>query len=101
MIEKAIDKLEVTDETIAKEQEYVIAPFITRSGAQLTGIAAVSLLHRYSASLPNDVFTNVNIQFKRIDHEDGLTSVYITLPSQSKVKRAIQVNLDFFILLFR
>lgn len=82
----------MNEETIAQEQEYKIQPFITKGGAKLTAGAAISLISHYAALLPNDIFTNVNLQYRRNDLKDGRVSVSLRLPIQSKINCTIQVN---------
>jgi hypothetical protein len=94
LIEKTIDRLEVDEDSIEKERQYEWPPYETMSGAKLTGCTAVTILHRYASVLPNDIFTNVNIFYERVDMNDGKFKVGVQLPTQSKIKEKIWVSIE-------
>lgn len=48
-----------------------------------------SVLNLYSSMMPADRFTNINVYWRRIDHEDKMISAAIQLPSQSVIKEEI------------
>lgn len=89
MVTKTIDRWEVNEETIAKERAHKIKPYVTSTGTTLTELTAIPWLFRYGDSLPNDIFTNANVIFKRIDYKDGTLQVSVRLPTQSKIKHEI------------
>ncbi len=93
MITKVIERLDVDEESIDRERKYEWPPYVTKTGAELTGLSAISLLHRYSNMLPNDMFTNTGITYHRIDnHENGNVLVNLDLPKQSSVQQRIFVS---------
>lgn len=48
-----------------------------------------SLLNHYALKMPSDVFTNISVFWRRIDHEDKTISAALQLPSQSVIKEEI------------
>lgn len=87
---KTLDREPPPRESIRKEQEEVWPPFVTpTAGSILTASNCVSLLNHYAMRMPSDRFTNINIFWRRIDHEDGQVTAAVQLPTQSIIKQEI------------
>ncbi|XP_068634006.1 endoribonuclease Dicer [Battus philenor] len=68
-----------------------IPAYITEYGNRLSGVSAVSLLHRYCNALPKDYFTLISPMWilERLDH-DGRVLVTVLLPLACPVKEPIK-----------
>ena len=56
----------------------------------MSATSCVSLLHRYAQEIPRDRFTNNNILWERIDHDDEQFSAVLILPTESSIKKPVQ-----------
>lgn len=72
--------------------ENEIKPYFTPAGAKLTAVASISMLYRYALSLPRDLYTDISLEWERID-EDNLKTVKVFPPIQCPLKNPIIVSI--------